>query len=446
MNPVSISPSTLSLFAALSMIVPASGHAAPDPAPGGLPRLGDWGFTLRAAPDGRLAAARVAEEGAAARAGLREGDVVSRLNGDALVAPADFARHRRALRAGSRIVLEVEREGRARTVRFTLPPLPLESAAGCDVSYGAVTVPAGYRVRTIVTRPSGARGALPTLVFIPWLSPDAVETPVGPPDGWIQLLHGLTRHGWQVVRIEKPGLGDSEGPDCGTNDLDTDLAAFRAGIAAVRAMPGTDTGRIAYFGGSIGAALAPLLAGETPPAALVVSGGFSRTWIEHMIEFERERLTLAGREPSEVNAAMRGFAEFYALYLEARLTPGEVASRRPDLAPLWYDAPGGQFGRPAAYYHQVAALNMEEAWERVSAPTLVLYGEYDWIMSRAEHEHMANLVNRRLPGRATLEVLPRTGHNLERFASRRASFLGEDASFDASLVERVAAWLEKAVR
>jgi len=445
MHSIPSASTALSLFAALSAVLPAAA-ATPDPAPGGLPRLGEWGFTVQAREGGGVIVARLAAGGAAAEAGLRDGDHVSRVNGTPIDEPADFARLRREFRADARVEVQVERQGRSSTFRYRLPPLPLESPPGCEVSYGAVALPAGYRVRTIVTRPAGARGALPTLVFIPWLSPDAVETPVGPPDGWIQLLHGLARHGWQVVRIEKPGIGDSEGPDCGTNDLETDLAAFRAGLAAARALPGTDTKRVVYFGGSIGGALAPLLAVEHPPAALVVSGGFARTWIEHMLEFERERLALSGRAPEAINDAMRGYAEFYALYLGARLTPGEVLARRPDLAPLWYDAPGGQFGRPASYYHQVAALNMEAIWSRISAPTLILYGDYDWIMSRAEHERMADLVNRRLPGRATLEVLPRTGHNLEQFASRAASFSGDDPRFDPGLVERVAAWLEQAVR
>src|SRR6185369_6898764 len=133
-----------------------------------------------------------------------------------------LARLRRERRAGDRIECEVERAGRRRVIRFVLPPLPLERVAGCEVIYGAVATPSG-RVRTLVTRPSGTRGALPTVVFVPWLSDDPVERPIGIPDGWLQLLHGLARHGWQVVRIEKPGAGDSEGRPCAENDLETDL-------------------------------------------------------------------------------------------------------------------------------------------------------------------------------------------------------------------------------
>ena len=435
--------SALSLFAALSAVLPASPLDI-DPAPGGLARRADWGFVLRPLADGAAAVARL-RPGPASRAGLRDGDRVVRVQGIAPLDAGTLGRLHRERRAGERLVLDVERAGRRRAIGFVLPPLPLERVAGCEVVYGAVATPSG-RVRTIVTRPSGATGALPTVVFVPWLSDDPVERPLGVPDGWLQLLHGLARHGWQVVRIEKPGVGDSEGPPSAENDLETDLAAFRAGLAATRASAATDTSKLVLFGGSIGAALAPLLAAEAHPAALVVSGGFAHGWREHMVDFERRRLRFGGVPPESIAHALPGFADFYALFLGARLTPVEVLARRPDLKSLWYDAAGGQFGRPAAYYHQVASLPVDDLFARLEVPTLILYGEYDWIMSRADHERLAALVNRRRPGLATLEILPHTGHDLDQFASAEAAYAGRDPRFDPALVERVAGWLDTHVR
>ena len=435
--------SALSLFAALSAVLPAA-PLDPDSAPGGLARRADWGFELRPLAGGAAEVRRL-RPGPATRAGLREGDRVVGVDGAAPLDAPTLARLHRERRTGDRLALEVERDGRRRAVRFVLPPLPLERVVGCDVTYGAVATPSG-RVRTIVTRPSGATGALATVVFVPWLSDDPVERPIGVPDGWLKLLHGLARHGWQVVRIEKPGVGDSEGPPCSRNDLATDLAAFRAGLAATRAAATTDTSRLVLFGGSIGAALAPLLAADARPAAIVVSGGFSRGWREHMLDFERRRLACAGTPAAAIERALPGFADFYALFLGEKLTPGEALARRPDLKPLWYDAADGQFGRPAAYYHQVAALPVDDLFAHLEVPTLVLYGEYDWIMSRADHERMAGLVNGSHPGLATLEVLPQTGHDLDRFASPAAACQGRDPRFDPALVERVAGWLDAHVR
>jgi hypothetical protein len=40
------------------------------------------------------------------------------------------------------------------------------------------------------------------------------------------------------------------------------------------------------------------------------------------------------------------------------------------------------------YYQQVQALDVEGAWERVAVPTLIVWGEYDWIMGRDESDRV----------------------------------------------------------
>jgi pimeloyl-ACP methyl ester carboxylesterase len=318
-----------------------------------------------------------------------------------------------------------------------------ERIPGCVVSYGWVSSPRGYRVRTVLTRPEQATGRLPTIVFIPWLSCDRVEG-AAHPDGWLQLLYGLAqKSGWAVYRVEKPGVGDSEGPPCSSNDLETDLAAFRAALDQVQRMPGVDTSRIVLFGGSIGGALAPILARERHVAGVIAAGGFSRTWFEHMIEIERTRLTFEGRTASETNEAMRAFSQFYALVLDEQLTPAQAIARHPELGRFWYDAPDGQYGRPAAYYHQVARLDVEGAWESLTVPALILHGEYDWIMSAAEADHAQMLMNAHRGRRAERIELPRTDHNFGVYASRLEAYRGRGGSFDPSVVAQVTEWLRR---
>ena len=410
------------------------------PDTGELRRRGEWGFSLAADSSG-LEVRAVRAGSAADRAGLRAGDRVTRLNDAPITTAREFVAARRLYRAGSRVRLAVSRAAHERTIAFTLPALPLERLEGCDVRYGSVLTPGGYRVRTVLSRPTRATGKVPTLVFIPWLSCDAVEGAV-PGDEWMRLLRALAEQsGWALYRVEKPGVGDSQGPDCSRNDLEADLAAFRAALDDVQRTDGVDLDHIVLMGGSVGGALAPLLMRDRSFAGVISCGGFSRTWLEHMLEIERRRLTLDGTSPADVNRAMRGFADFYSLYLNGGLTPAQVLAQRPDLAPLWYDAPDGQYGRPAAYYQQLQKLDVEGAWAAVEVPVLVLHGEYDWIMSRAEAEHAAEIVNARHPGRATLEILPRTDHNLGRYASPLAAYRDEGGTFNAEIVEQVIRWL-----
>lgn len=330
-----------------------------------------------------------------------------------------------------------------RADRKTGAPLPFEQITGVSVEYGSVVTARGQRVRTVTTRPANASGRLPLIVFIPWLSCDSVESPRGPTDGWARMLHAVAASAEAVfVRVDKPGVGDSEG-DCSRTTLEDDLAAYRAAIRGGLERPDVDPSRLTLFGGSIGAALAPLLAQDFKVHALVAAGGFSRTWSEHILGHERRRMTLSGTPPSAVNAAMRGFVDFYALYLDSRLTPAEVIARRPDLKTLWYDEPEHQYGRHARYFQEVQAQNVEAAWDVVRVPTLVLWGEYDWIMGRADQERIVEIVNAHVPNLAQLVVVSGMNHHFERFATPGEAFREKGGVYATDAALHIADWLRK---
>jgi len=124
-----------------------------------------------------------------------------------------------------------------------------------------------------------------------------------------------------------------------------------------------------------------------------------------MIENERVRLTGEGKSAAEVNDAVKAFTQFYDLYLIQGQTPGEVLRQHAQWKDLWYDSADGQYGRPAASYQQLQALNLGGVWQDVDTPVLVIRGSKDTIMSRADSAAIAETVNRVHPGKARyLEV------------------------------------------
>ena len=409
-----------------------------------LRRRADLGAAIAAPEDGQPARiVRFRADSALERAGLKTGDQIVAVNGRAMSDAVAFGSSIHALHAGDDVRIDVRRGSEMLTVNVRAPPMREETIDGVVVRYGEARSERGYRVRTYTTRPAAARGRLPLVVFIPWLSCDAVEAPFGPRgDGWARMLNLVMRSvPVQFVRVEKPGVGDSEGPDCSAADLDHDLAAFRAGIRAALADPGVDSQRLFLFGGSIGGALAPVLAQEFNPRGLIVSGGFSRTWYEHILGHERRRLTLSGKPPADVNAAMKSFAELYTLVLLEGETPARAIAAKPRLGNVWYDAPAHQFGRPIRYYQQLQALDVEAAWARVQVPTLVLWGEYDWIMARDDQERIVAILGARDPTLATYIVRRGMNHHFDVFASPREAFAEENGKFDDGAAQAIVEWL-----
>ncbi len=419
-----------------------------------LPRRGDFGAAMMPPAEGlgprivRLRPGSVLEA-----AGLRLNDEIEslessrkpRLAGDPARETHAFGSFVRSARAGDVVTLRVKRTGAA-AVKVTLPPMREEAVEGADVVYGSVVTEKGYRIRTYTSRPHGASGRLPLVVFIPWLSCGAVENPSAASDGWSKMLHAVMKDGGaQLVRIEKPGLGDSEGPDCSATDLDHDMAAFRAGIRAALADPGVDPERLVLFGGSVGGALAPILAREFKVRGLIVTGGFTRTWYEHMLDIERRRLVFSGMKPAEVNAGMRALGQLYDRVLHGGRMPGQVLAEQPAWRPYWDDEAEHQYGRPVAYYRQLEALDVEGAWQQVAVPTLVVWGEYDWIMGHDESDRAVAILRAKDPTLVTYEVRPKMNHHFDTFPDVAAAFREEGGRYDEGAARAMVRWLRAAV-
>jgi len=151
---------------------------------------------------------------------------------------------------------------------------------------------------------------------------------------------------------------------------------------------------------SNGGGTAALVPRQHPVRGYIAASSWGRTWYEHMLELERRRLNDEGKSPAEVNTAVKAFVEFYTLYMMKGMTPGQITTQHPEWKSLWYDSPDGQYGRPAAFYQQLHALNLGEAWQKVNEPVLVIHGTADAIMSNADSEAIAQSVDQAHPGHA----------------------------------------------
>src|SRR5437870_1951947 len=142
---------------------------------------------------------------------------------------------------------------------------PREQVPGADVIYDSVRTRAGYRLRRITTIPQNTTGKLPTVFMVGCLSSDSLEQPGMRSDGFAELMYEIaSRSGFITVRIDKPGVGDSEGPACAQADFQTELAAYQDAFYALFAIDRVDTGKIFLVGFSNGGGFAPLVARDKP--------------------------------------------------------------------------------------------------------------------------------------------------------------------------------------
>lgn len=269
-----------------------------------------------------------------------------------------------------------------------------------DVQYDFVTNSKGEKLRTYITRPKNSTGKVPVVFFVGWLSCDSMEYPDGETDGFGTFLRRvINQSGYATVRMDKPGVGESQGK-CSGADFNSEMSGWQAAFDSISKYEFMDSNQIFVVGLSNGGGFSPLVSRDHPVRGFISAGSWGRTWYEHMLELERLTMIQAGKSPAEVNDGVKALTEFYNLYLIHGMTPGEVLTKHPEWKPLWSDARDGQYGRPAAFYQQLQALNLGEAWQKTNAPVLVIRGSADNVMSRADAQAIAQIVNQIHPGYA----------------------------------------------
>ena len=90
---------------------------------------------------------------------------------------------------------------------------PREHFDHATVVYDWVANHRREKLRTFVTRPNNAAGKVPVIFFVGWLSCDSMEYPdANTRDGFgIFLRRLIDQSGYATVRMDKPGVGESQG-------------------------------------------------------------------------------------------------------------------------------------------------------------------------------------------------------------------------------------------
>ena len=316
-----------------------------------------------------------------------------------------------------------------------------------ETEYGHVRTTDGIRLRTILTRPIGASGPLPSIMLTQWVSCGSLDFAA---DRQNQLRQIADRSGMVLVRIERSGTGDSEGPACGALDYDTEVRHYREAFDQIARHPWIDPYRIIIYGNSLGATTAPLVAEGKPVAGIVVQGGGALTHLERMINFDRIFLERSGKyTPAQVHEEMSKRIPFHVEYLIRGKTPEQIERERPELKGVWASIRGGaeappHYGRPYAWHQQAAKHDFLEAWIKVNAPILVYYGEYDQFETRHGHKLIADTLNRLRPGSAAFIEVPAGDHELEiyRSAEDAYAYLNGRVDHDAFMIPLLD-WLRK---
>lgn len=456
---------TIAAFALASSIASAlparSAHMPLSGAPQGAPaiaeadpplprRAGPMGVRLESPTGGAVEVTAVVPGSPAARTGIEAGMRLVEVNGTPIASREDVQAAMRTVMAGSTVQVKAQRGDEAPRTFAVAMEAASEAVPGSVVRYGSVRVPAGYRLRTIVTEPEASplavNGKMPALMYVQGIICQSVDNPLMPDLADTRIVHAVARAGFVTMRVDKPGVGDSEGPPCSEIDLQTELDGFTAALKQLAEMPSVDPERIYIFGHSMGGVMAPYLAKAVPVRGSIVYGTLVRTWFEYQLENVRRQSALQpGVSEADITDAVLAEAKLSSMLLVDKKSLGDAWARWPELRQptqgIMLDE-NHMSTRSMAFFHQLQDLNLARAWQESSGAVLAVYGEYDWVTSQEDHETIARIVNRRTPGAGASIVMPKADHAFTTHDSLQASVMAMgQGEWDAELPKRMLEWI-----
>ena len=377
-------------------------------------------------------------------AGIKVEDVVVKINNAQINSNEHWYDISDALVGDVVYSITYQRKGVNANTNAVFTPLPVEQFENVSVSYSAVENPAGFLQRVIITRPKASltdNKKRPAIFFLQGLSCSSIEVLPHRKSNYVRLIKEIVEHSNMVVmRVEKPGLGDSEG-NCSQTDFDTELNGYEQAFQALARLPFVNQDKILIYGNSMGSAIAPYIANKYQANAVIADGTFFRSWFEHMLEIERRILAMKGKSQNEITKVMNeAYIPLYYGMLVEKKSYQELVSANTELAQYNYHGPLHMYGRPMSYYHQLQDFDFAGQWQKLTVPTYIRWGTNDWIMSEADNDMIVDVLKASGNNKVKLYKYPGLDHWSTIHDSATHSFLGKPGQWQKKISQQIVDW------
>lgn len=379
--------------------------------------------------------------------GFQAGDVVLELNGEPLKS-STIGERIRTTPAGTTLRFSIVRKNERMTLEGALLEKPRDPGTDeYEVIYSHVTND-GQRMRTILTKPKRP-GPHPGFMFIQGFSPVSYDYVLATAAGDTSTLDGpllraVAESGFVTLRVEKPGVGDSEGGPFAELDYEGEIGIYKAALAQLKSTPGVSD--VFLFGHSMGGSFGPMIAAESPVKGIAVYGTSARTWFEYLLDTVRYQGLVAGDSFENADEKVRVGARVMALVMLERKSPEEVKESHPELAPH-VDAyfPGGLFnGKTLDFWRQLNDINFAAYWNRLDCHVLAVKGASDFVVYEADHKLIADIVNRKNAGHGKFVIAPNSDHLFHAFATEPESMKNfQRGTFSDSFTKILTEWMSE---
>ena len=436
------------IFVVLSLLCLSTTAANAAPSSDPLPRRPFLGVTAEPAPNNRVRVSKIIPNSPAARSELAVGDILLALNGTPVRSVDAFLAGPKSFKSGEHLVYRIRRGANEMDVEVTLGEFPPERPDDIQVLYDTVET-RDAKVRSILTTPIGNTSKLPSILYVQGWDCSSIDWPLPGPNLLREVVYGLTRAGFAVMRTEKSGVGDSTGTPCRDIDFRDEVSLFTNALKKLKTYDFVDTANVFIFGHSGGGWVAPLAAAEEPVKGIVVYGTVVRPFAEYLVENRRRSRWLRSQpDLAQLEEEQRAYAQLLHYLLVEKSSVRDVTAKHPELTAIAKTMfPDGEHfdgWRNLQHVQQLNDQNVARVWASLDTHVLALFGEFDIRTLPTDHEYIAAIVNARRPGKATWRLLPRMDHGFALHDSLKDSVAHEFVGpFGDQVVQETVSWMRE---
>jgi uncharacterized protein len=385
--------------------------------------------------------------------GLKTDDILVSVDGKSFATTADLVKYIAEKKPNEALSFKVFRNNKLSQIEGVWIERTREaSTATYKVEYGQTQATLG-RMRTIVTTPLKT-AKHPALLFIQGVTLSSVDFALAGDENnaYARIVRSFAERGYVTMRVDKPGVGDSEGAPAAKVSFVQELDAYRQALRQLISRSDVDPNQVVIFGHSMGGLWGPILASETKIAATIVSGTTFRTWIEYVLENARRQSTLDGATATELDREMKSRSALFHYYFNERMSPTDIAKKDSTLANLVKeDFPDATTwaGRSHQFWYEVNAINLPEIWQKTSGKVLALWGENEFVSSESDHTMLQAWINKLRLGSASYARVAQSDHGFSLTTSPADSLAKwgkPEAKFNPNIIQITHDWLAQALK
>lgn len=354
-----------------------------------------------------------------ANLGVKQGDVLTKLNGICVTTIQDVLAITRPLYEGDNLESEFYSNNSKKNKSTTLLGRPIEVFENGNVTYSEV-VYEGNVLRNILVTPKQIRNA-PVVYFLQGYTCGSVET-VSNGNPMKKLLKDWIDAGFAVYRVEKPGVGDSMSTKhCMQISFDEEFTAFKEGYKDLLKQETIDTDNIFMFGHSMGGVIAPLLSEMKSPRGILTYGSIAQNWFDYMVDLYTIQPKHFGISDAQIIEDNKVNLKFNNDFLIKKLSGPKILENK-DYAEFFSasiaDFKQNQYiGRHFDFWQSLADIDIPEAWAKVKTNVFAMHGEFDiQAISPKGAQKIVEIVNKN-GGKGDFILVKKADHGFVNFNS-----------------------------